>query len=222
MSAVEGGERTSRARPDTQTRCIPITATRAPPRHLASVTHPPAKHEVDATPHVSAPAVADRDHVGPCFVAARAATPLAPPLARFLDISTPVPVSQYIARLALLVRDYDEAIAWFTNVLGFRLLEDTPMTPEKRWVVVAPPGDGAVSILLARAANAEQLSVAGRQGGGRVFLFLHTDAFEQDYARMRERGVNFIERPRDEDYGRVVVLEDLFGNRWDLVQRHHR
>lgn len=96
------------------------------------------------------------------------------------------------------------------------------MTPEKRWVVVAPPGDGAVSILLARAANAEQLSVVGRQGGGRVFLFLHTDAFEQDYARMRERGVNFIERPRDEDYGRVVVFEDLYGNRWDLVQRHHR
>lgn len=141
---------------------------------------------------------------------------------RLLDTLAPTQVSQHIARLALLVRDYDEAIAWFTNALGFHLLEDTPMTSEKRWVVVAPPGGGAMSILLARAANAEQQAVVGRQGGGRVFLFLHTDSFEQDYARMREQGVNFIEAPRDEEYGRVVVFQDLYGNRWDLVQRHHR
>lgn len=128
-------------------------------------------------------------------------------------------MSQHLARLALLVRDYDEAIAWFTQVLGFQLIEDTPMTPEKRWVVIAPHGGGEMSILLARAANAEQRAMVGRQGGGRVFLFLHTNSFEHDYAQMREHGVHFVEEPREETYGRVVVFEDLYGNRWDLVQR---
>lgn len=128
-------------------------------------------------------------------------------------------MSQHLARLALLVRDYDEAIAWFTQALGFHVVEDTPMTPEKRWVVVAPTGGGEMSILLARAANPEQRAMVGRQAGGRVFLFLHTDRFEQDYARMRAHGVRFVEEPREETYGRVVVFEDLYGNRWDLVQR---
>jgi catechol 2,3-dioxygenase-like lactoylglutathione lyase family enzyme len=128
-------------------------------------------------------------------------------------------MSQHLARLALLVRDYDEAIAWFTQALGFQLVEDTPMTPEKRWVVVAPHGEAEMSILLARAANAEQRAMVGRQGGGRVFLFLHTDRFEHDYTRMRAHGVHFVEEPREETYGRVVVFEDLYGNRWDLVQR---
>lgn len=128
---------------------------------------------------------------------------------------------QRLARLALLVRDYDEAIAWFTHALGFHVVEDMSMTAEKRWVVIAPSGGGEMSILLARAANPEQRATVGRQGGGRVFLFLHTDSFESDYAGMRERGVNFVEAPRDEPYGRVVVFEDLYGNRWDLVQRRH-
>ncbi len=141
-------------------------------------------------------------------------------VARRSHAITLVQMPQHVARVALLVRDYDEAIAWFTTVLGFHLVEDTPMTAEKRWVVVAPSGAGDMSLLLARAANPDQRAMVGRQGGGRVFLFLHTDTFEQDYAGMRERGVHFVEEPREETYGRVVVFEDLYGNRWDLVQRH--
>lgn len=126
---------------------------------------------------------------------------------------------QQLARVALLVRDYDEAIAYYTGALGFRLLEDTRLSPEKRWVVVAPPGAAEAALLLARAATDEQRAQVGRQCGGRVFLFLHTDDFGRDHRAMRERGVEFEEEPRQEAYGRVAVFRDLYGNRWDLVER---
>ena len=123
-----------------------------------------------------------------------------------------------IARVAVVVRDYDEAIAYYTTVLGFELLEDTPMGGGKRWVVVGPGNSTGTALVLARAANPEQESRIGNQTGGRVFLFLHTDDFWRDHARMKERGVHFIEEPRREPYGTVVVFEDLYGNRWDMVQ----
>ena len=126
--------------------------------------------------------------------------------------------SQTIAHIALVVSDYDEAIDWYTRVLGFDLVEDTPREPGKRWVLVAPPGGNGTALLLARAANPEQACRIGNQTGGRVFLFLHTDDFERDYAAYVARGVRFIETPRRESYGSVVVFEDLYGNRWDLIQ----
>lgn len=126
---------------------------------------------------------------------------------------------QTIAQLALLVRDYDEAIAWFTGALGFSLLEDTPLGGAKRWVRVGPPGAREACLLLARAASPEQEAAVGRQSGGRVFLFLHTDDFPRDHAAMKARGVRFVEEPRHEAYGTVAVFEDLYGNRWDLVER---
>lgn len=125
---------------------------------------------------------------------------------------------QHLARVAILVRDYDEAIVYYTRVLGFTLLEDSPHGPGKRWVVVAPPGSREAALLLARAATDAQRSAVGNQTGGRVFLFLHTDDFARDYAAYRERGVRFVEEPRNEEYGRVVVFEDLYGNKWDLVE----
>jgi len=123
-----------------------------------------------------------------------------------------------IAHLALVVHDYDEAIAFYTQSLGFDLLEDTPVGGGKRWVLVAPQGGTGAALLLARAANLEQESRIGNQTGGRVFLFLHTDDFHRDYEAMRSRGVRFIEEPRHEDYGTVVVFLDLYGNKWDLVE----
>jgi len=123
-----------------------------------------------------------------------------------------------LSALALLVRDYDEAIAWFTHVLGFHLVEDTMLSPTKRWVRVAPSRDGEMSLLLARAATPEQVAMIGRQGAGRVWLFLHSDDFVADYSRLRDAGVVFEEAPRDEAYGRVAVFTDLYGNRWDLVE----
>lgn len=123
---------------------------------------------------------------------------------------------QHLAHLTFLVHDYDEAIAFFCNTLDWQLLEDTPLTAEKRWVRVGPPGGGC-ALLLARATAAQRWYV-GRQGGGRVFLFLHTDDFWRDYNAMQERGVAFTEEPREETYGTVVVFRDLYGNRWDLVQ----
>jgi len=124
-----------------------------------------------------------------------------------------------IGQLALVVRDYDEAIAYFTEKLGFRLVEDTALGSGKRWVVVAPLGGQGAALLLARATTPEQLARVGDQTGGRVFLFLYTSDFERDYTAMRERGVDFIESPRDEEYGRVVVFRDLYGNKWDMVER---
>ena len=122
-----------------------------------------------------------------------------------------------IAKLALLVRDYDEAIDWFTRCLGFELVEDDPRGPGKRWVVVQPPGGRGAALLLARAVG-DQTAAIGNQSGGRVFLFLETTDFDRDHARMSAAGVKFAEAPRSEPYGKVAVFEDLYGNRWDLLE----
>ncbi|CAM3079856.1 VOC family protein [Rariglobus hedericola] len=125
---------------------------------------------------------------------------------------------QHLSALSLLVRDYDEALAYYTGSLGFTLIEDTPMTPEKRWVVVAPPGSRETRLLLAKAKNASELAALGNQSGGRVFLFLQTDDFDRDYRAYLAKGVKFLEAPRHETYATVAVFEDLYGNRWDLLQ----
>ncbi len=126
-------------------------------------------------------------------------------------------VRQHIGAVALLVPDYDEAIRFYTQALGFRLVEDTALGDGKRWVLVAPRG-GGTSLLLARADTAAQVARIGDQAGGRVFLFLHTDDFWRDYHAMRDQGVRFREAPRTEPYGTVVVFEDVCGNPWDLLQ----
>jgi catechol 2,3-dioxygenase-like lactoylglutathione lyase family enzyme len=125
---------------------------------------------------------------------------------------------QEIGYVALVVRDYDEAIAFYRNKLSFRLVEDTQLSEEKRWVLMAPPGAGGTSLLLARAVTAEQSSRVGNQTGGRVFLFLHTDDFWRDYREYTTRGVIFRRAPSEECYGTVAVFEDLYGNLWDLLQ----
>ena len=127
---------------------------------------------------------------------------------------------QSLAHIALVVRDYDEAIAWYTGVLGFALVADEYQPEQdKRWVLVAPPGaaEGA-TLLLARASKPEQEAFIGNQAGGRVFLFLETDDFWRDYEAMRAKGVTFIREPKEAPYGTVAVFEDLYGNLWDLVQ----
>lgn len=124
----------------------------------------------------------------------------------------------HIPYITLLVRDYDEAIRFFTEALRFDLLEDTSMSPEKRWVVVAPSGGGC-GLLLAKATNPEQLARVGDQTGGRVFMFLHTDDFWRDYQHAKQYGVTFCEEPREEEYGTVVVFKDLYGNKWDFIER---
>ena len=126
-----------------------------------------------------------------------------------------------IAAVTLLVRDYDEAIAFFTGALRFELLEDTPLGGGKRWVRVAPRASSGAALLLARAADEEQLAHVGNQTGGRVGFFLHTNDFWGDHRHMLSRGVRFIEEPRQEPYGLVVVFLDLYGNKWDLVQAAH-
>ncbi len=126
-------------------------------------------------------------------------------------------MKQTIGHVALVVRDYDEAIEFFTQKLRFRLIEDLAQEG-KRWVLVAPPNSTGPSLLLARASTPEQESRIGNQTGGRVFLFLHTDDFARDYAEMTDRGVQFLEAPRDEAYGKVAVFEDLYGNKWDLLE----
>ncbi|MBV8892033.1 MAG: VOC family protein [Acidobacteria bacterium] len=127
-------------------------------------------------------------------------------------------MTQTIAYLALLVRDYDEALAYFTHVLGFENIEDTVLSNGKRWVLIAPRNSHATRLLLAQAVGPEQVRQIGNQAAGRVFLFLHTDDFWRDYSVMRGRGVKFQEMPREEPYGTVAVFEDLYGNRWDLVE----
>lgn len=127
-------------------------------------------------------------------------------------------MNQRIAHISLLVRDYDEAIAFYTQKLNFELLEDTILNAEKRWVVVAPPGASGCGLLLAKAATPEQVSCIGRQTGGRVFLFLFTDDFWRDYQQMQEREIKFVRPPAEEAYGTVAVFEDLYGNLWDLIQ----
>lgn len=127
-------------------------------------------------------------------------------------------MAQKLGYVALVVRDYDEAITFFTHALAFTVVEDTLLGGGKRWVLVQPPNSQGTSLLLARAANAEQESRIGNQTGGRVFLFLHTDDFWRDYRNMMARGVRFREQPREETYGTVAVFEDLYGNKWDLLQ----
>lgn len=129
-------------------------------------------------------------------------------------------MKQSILHLALVVRDYDEAIAFYTQKLHFTLVEDTYQpAQDKRWVVVAPPGSSETTLLLARAATPEQEKFIGNQAGGRVFLFLQTDDFWRDYREMVALGIKFIREPKVEEYGTVAVFEDLYGNLWDLIQR---
>jgi catechol 2,3-dioxygenase-like lactoylglutathione lyase family enzyme len=125
---------------------------------------------------------------------------------------------QILGHVALVVRDYDEALTFFTQTLNFRVVEDTRLSEEKRWVLVAPPGSRGTSLLLARAATPEQASRIGNQTGGRVFLFLHTDDFWRDYREMTARNVRSTRPPSEETYGTVAVFEDLYGNQWDLLQ----
>jgi catechol 2,3-dioxygenase-like lactoylglutathione lyase family enzyme len=128
-------------------------------------------------------------------------------------------IRRRLASMALVVRDYDEAIDFYTRVMRFKLVEDTPMSATKRWVVVAPGNDTDTTLLLAKAATPEQQAAIGNQTGGRVFLFLHTDSFDADVAHLRAHGVRFAEdAPRDEAYGRVIVFHDLYGNKWDLIE----
>ena len=127
-------------------------------------------------------------------------------------------MTQHIAAITLVVRDYDEAIAFYTETLGFDLVEDTPLGCGKRWILVSPPGNHGARLLLAKADGDRQAARVGNQTGGRVSLFLHTDDFHRDYRAYGDRGVRFREEPRDEPYGTVVVFEDLYGNLWDLVQ----
>ena len=128
-------------------------------------------------------------------------------------------MKQSIAHVALVVRDYDEAIEFFTVKLNFRLVEDIyQAAQDKRWVVVAPPGPVGSTLLLARASNETQEAFIGNQSGGRVFLFLSTDDFWRDYNAMVTRGISFVREPKTEDYGTVAVFEDVYGNRWDLIE----
>lgn len=128
---------------------------------------------------------------------------------------------QRIAALSLVVKDYDEAISFYTQKMGFQLVEDSALGSGKRWVRVMPPGSGGPVLLLAKATKPEQMAAVGNQTGGRVFLFLHTDDFWRDYEAMKDKGVHFTEEPRSEEYGTVVVFLDLYGNKWDLVQPNH-
>jgi catechol 2,3-dioxygenase-like lactoylglutathione lyase family enzyme len=123
-----------------------------------------------------------------------------------------------LAQLSLLVADYDAAIAFYVDILGFELVENADLGGGKRWVVVGPPGGQGARLLLARAAGPAEAARVGDQTGGRVFLFLQTDDFAGDHARMSAQGVRFLEAPRKEAYGTVAVFEDLYGNRWDLIQ----
>jgi len=128
-------------------------------------------------------------------------------------------MKQDIVHMALVVRDYDEAIDFYTKKLHFELLEDTYQPEQdKRWVVISPPGSTGTTILLARASNSEQMDSVGSQAGGRVFLFLNTDDFWRDYNEMISKGIEFIRQPKEADYGMVAVFKDLYGNLWDLLQ----
>ena len=129
---------------------------------------------------------------------------------------------QNLGYVTLVVRDYDEAITFFTESLGFELIEDTPSTDrqgrDKRWVLIAPAQSSGTRILLAKASSPEEATRVGNQTGGRVFLFLHTDDFWRDYRAMLAKEVKFVREPKEEEYGTVAVFEDLYGNKWDLLQ----
>lgn len=127
---------------------------------------------------------------------------------------------QSLGQIAIVVREYDEAIGFYVDTLGFELIEDTLLAAQnKRWVVVAPPGPTSARLLLARAVGHEQMSRIGNQTGGRVFLFLYTDDLRRDFRVYKEKGVVFIREPQEETYGTVAVFKDLYGNLWDLIQR---
>jgi catechol 2,3-dioxygenase-like lactoylglutathione lyase family enzyme len=136
-----------------------------------------------------------------------------------VELNLELAMMQTLGHVALVVREYDEALAFFTRTLKFRVIEDTRLSEDKRWVLIAPPGSQGTSLLLARAATPEQVSRIGNQTGGRVFLFLHTDDFWRDYNEMTARKVKFTRPPSEEPYGTVAVFEDLYGNQWDLLQR---
>lgn len=128
-------------------------------------------------------------------------------------------MSQYIAQIALVVRDYDEAIQYYTTILNFELMEDTQLSETKRWVVIQPKGsNNGCKLLLAKAASTTQEQAIGNQTGGRVFLFLYTDDFDRDYLAYTDKGVVFVRPPFVENYGKVAVFKDLYGNLWDLIQ----
>ena len=127
-------------------------------------------------------------------------------------------MDQHLFMISLVVDDYDKAIQYYTQHLNMELIEDTKMSETKRWVVVKPKGHGSCQILLAKAKNEEEENAIGNQTGGRVFLFLHTDDFWRDYDKMKEKGVEFVEEPREELYGTVVVFKDIYGNKWDFIQ----
>ena len=127
-------------------------------------------------------------------------------------------MKQRIAQLSLLVRDYDEAINFYTEKLGFEIIEDSVLSPAKRWVLIAPKNSDGPFLLLAKAANDEQISRIGNQAGGRVFLFLHTDDFQRDYKNMLSNNIIFIREPVIEKWGTVAVFKDLYGNLWDLIE----
>jgi catechol 2,3-dioxygenase-like lactoylglutathione lyase family enzyme len=127
-------------------------------------------------------------------------------------------VEQRIAHVAIIVKDYDEAIRFYTEKLNFNLIEDTILSETKRWILVAPPGAKECSILLAKASDEKQYASIGNQTGGRVFLFLHTVNFWRDYNEMLQRGIHFVRKPQKEEYGTVAVFEDLYGNLWDLIE----
>lgn len=126
--------------------------------------------------------------------------------------------NQYIGHIALVVNDYDEAIDFYVQKLGFELLEDSMLDENKRWVIVAPKGNGSCRLLLAKALGDEQISRVGNQTGGRVFLFLYTDDFERDYQRLISHDIKIIRPRRKESYGEILVFEDLYGNLWDLIE----
>ncbi|MFZ4058100.1 MAG: VOC family protein [Ferruginibacter sp.] len=130
-------------------------------------------------------------------------------------------MKQYIAQIALVVEDYDDAIAFYTNKLRFKLVEDTPLSTTKRWVKIAPPGASECCILLAKAASPEQITRIGNQTGGRVFLFLYTDNFDRDYQHLIEQEITIVREPKVEAYGKVAVFADLYGNLWDLIEPSH-
>lgn len=127
-------------------------------------------------------------------------------------------MKQSLAQLALVVRDYDEAIDFYTKKLHFQLIEDTKLSEVKRWVVVKPPGSNAAGLLLAKAANEEQASRIGNQTGGRVFLFLYTDNFDRDFQNLLDHKITIVREPKTEVYGKVAVFADLYGNLWDLIE----
>lgn len=127
-------------------------------------------------------------------------------------------MKQHLVQIAIVVKDYDEALHFYTKQLGFELVEDTVMSDTKRWVVVSPPGSTGCRLLLAKAANEQQLNAVGNQTGGRVFLFLHTDDCRRDYNQYKLNNVQFIREPVKEEYGTVAIFKDLYGNLWDLIE----